>query len=290
MEAREVDRITQLLQRMKQERAQTRPHPSQPEEDEDDQVMPSRYVKEDFSSDDLGEVSEDSQEEEEAMQPQIRAPRTNSLRAFERPAVMAESSDDEEEEVEDPRTKLAKRMEELRARRQMLGPPARVQTEVQRPLQSEKAREVEEDREERKESLQADLSDQSDQEEVDFRPATAQPKRPSTSRIPITPSFIHTPSTKPKRTDPVSLYQQRQREWQNNKFLKANKENAREGRKLKLAAYSQRPSFQVVHERPPVPKQGYVAPHEKRRDDLRLQTRARMAAPVALNRPQTAKS
>jgi len=287
MEPKEVDRITQLLQRMKQERAQTRPPPHQPEEDEDDQVMPSRYVKEDFSSDDLGEVSEDSQEEEEVIQPPIRAPRTNSLRAFERPAVRSESSDSEEEEVEDPRTKLAKRMEELRARRQMLGPPARVQAEVQRPLQSEKTREVEE---EQKESLEADLSDQSDQEEVDFRPATAQPKRPSTSRIPTTPSFIHPPSSKPKRTDPVSLYQQRQREWQNSKFLKANKENAREGRKLKLAAYSLRPSFQVVHERPPVPKQGYVAPHEKRRDDLRLQTRARMAAPVAFKRPQTAKS
>lgn len=287
MEGKEVDRITQLLQRMRQERAQARPPPSQPEEDEEDQVMPSRYVKADLSSDDLGEVSEDSQEEEEVIKPQIRAPRTNSLRAFERPAVMTESSDEEDEEVEDPRTKLAKRMEELRVRRQMLGPPARVQAEPQRPMQVEREREVEEDQ---KESLQADLSDQSDQEEVDLRPATSQPKRPSTGRAAVPSSIIRASAARPKRTDPVSLYQQRQREWQSNKFLKANKENAREGRKLKLAAYSLRPSFQVVHERPPVPKQGYVAPHEKRRDDLRFQTRARMAAPVALARPQTAKS
>lgn len=281
MEAVGVDRITQLLQRMRQERAQMRTYSEQADEEDEDPVMPSRYVKPQQYTDDLEDLSEDSGEEEEPVRPPIRAPRANSQKAFERPRVLEESSD--EEEVEDPRVKLNQRMEELRARRQMLGPPARVQAE---PPRAPKVPEQEEDREELK--LSEDQDDLSDSDPVDLRPATSNPKRPSTGRMPV--SFIHTPTRKSKRTDPVSLYQQRQREWQSNKFLKANKENAREGRKLKLAAYSTRPSFQVVHERPPIPKPGYVAPHEKRRDDLRFQTRARMAAPVDLKRPQTAKS
>ncbi|OMJ82589.1 hypothetical protein SteCoe_16635 [Stentor coeruleus] len=85
------------------------------------------------------------------------------------------------------------------------------------------------------------------------------------------------PIVKKKKNDTVALYQLREKEWKSNAFLKSNALTTREGRKLNLAAGNYIKDFEVkkkdVHE---FIRNNFTAPHEKRRDDIRFQTRIKM--------------
>lgn len=155
------------------------------------------------------------------------------------------SEEEEEEEEEDSeeiaRQRIKKRLDELKTRKTKLGPPMRVK------------------------------NDQSD-EETTRKP----PTRPTTAKV--IPSYIPSPQVKKRKNDPVALYQQRQKEWKSNSFLRSNTMNTREGRKLNLKTNNHAKNFELnkkkdVHE---YIRQTFTAPHEKRRDDVRFQTRVKM--------------
>jgi hypothetical protein len=168
-----------------------------------------------------------------------------------------EEEEEEEEENEEQRDKLLQRLEELRQKKQLLGPPGRVKKQDSKSEAKAKVLE---------------------------RPQTARPvPKPAESRpvtaLPRTPSLIlSTPSKKTPKTDRVALFQQRQKQWKSQPFLAANSDSNRQGRKLNLAPHKHMKDFAVVklksvHD---YIRNDYVAPHLKRRDDIRLSTRAKM--------------
>lgn len=159
-----------------------------------------------------------------------------------------QSSDDDEQQ----RDKLLQRLEELRHSKKLLGPPGRVKKQ-------EGSREIQKPQ----------------------RPQTAKPikaARPS-SALPRAPSMIlSTPTRKTSKIDRVALFQQRQKQWKRQPFLAVNTDGNRQGRKLNLAPHKHAKDFQVqklksVHD---YIRTDFVAPHMKRRDELRLSTRAKM--------------
>ncbi|CAG9330508.1 unnamed protein product [Blepharisma stoltei] len=247
MENKRIGDIDRLLQKLKEENNQYRnskklqeeieenkenPDYRQDEEEEED-YLPSRYKR---------EPSYHSESEEEEGEEQDEDQEENSGREDIREA---ESEDEElsEEEEEDTREKIRKRLEEIRKKKNQLGPPVRV----------EKA------------------------QEAPQRPHTAKPQiyRPQSAKFPKTPSFFATPiTTKKKKSDPVALFNQRQREWKSNAFLRSNTLNTREGRKLNLNPPQK--DFEVVKASHDYRKNNYVAPHEKRRDDIRNITKMKM--------------
>lgn len=158
-----------------------------------------------------------------------------------------EDSDEEVDSEEEARERLKKRLDELKNRKTKLGPPVRVK----------------------------DTKQEEDSEEEQPSPKAKPPTRPTTAKV--IPSYIPSPMVKRKKNDPVSLFQQRQKEWKANTFLRSNTLNTREGRKLNLASTNHPKDFEVkkkdVHE---YIRNNYTAPHEKRRDDIRFQTRVKM--------------
>jgi len=107
------------------------------------------------------------------------------------------------------------------------------------------------------------------------RPGTAKAPRPSSARTLKTPSVMYSQTPRKKKTDPVSLFQQRQREWKSNPFLKAN--TNKQGRKLNLAPSNFQKDFYLVKNKNVHDyRYTYKPPHEKRRDDVRLNTRMRL--------------
>jgi hypothetical protein len=91
------------------------------------------------------------------------------------------------------------------------------------------------------------------------------------------PCYIPSPMVKKKKNDTVALFQLRQKEWKLNTFLKTNGLTTREGRKLNLGTGNYVKDFEIkkkdVHE---FIRNNFTAPHEKRRDDIRFQTRIKM--------------
>ena len=153
-----------------------------------------------------------------------------------------ESSEEDEDSEEIARERIKKRLDELKTRKTKLGPPVRVK----------------------------------DEEEDSEPKQRTQISRPTTAKV--IPSYIPSPQVKKKKNDPVSLYQQRQKEWKANSFLRSNTMNTREGRKLNLKTNNHAKDFELnkkkdVHE---YIRQTFTAPHEKRRDDIRFQTRVKM--------------
>ena len=73
----------------------------------------------------------------------------------------------------------------------------------------------------------------------------------------------------------MALFQQRQQDWRNTAFLKSGS-NLKEGRKLNLSQYSARRPFKTIRHSQNVPRPTYVAPHEKRRDDVRYEMRMKL--------------
>lgn len=108
-------------------------------------------------------------------------------------------------------------------------------------------------------------------------------KRPQSARAasstPRTyyPSFILQEKKSQKRTDLVHKHQQMQNQWDRCKFLASSKENPLQGRKLKLYEKLREPDFVIVHSKTvhDYKRPSYIAPHEKRRDQLRFMTRVR---------------
>lgn len=161
--------------------------------------------------------------------------------------ITEESSDESSEDSSEAKKRLKKRLDDLKNRKTNLGPPVRVK------------------------------ENRSSSEESTPPPKVNRPiSRPTTAKV--VPSYIQTPAGKKKKTDPVALFQQRQREWKSNSFLKSNNLNTREGRKLNLAPSYHQKNFELnkkkdVHE---YIRNDYTAPHEKRRDDVRFNTRVKM--------------
>lgn len=162
MENKRIGDIDRLLQKLKEENSLYRnskkqePYESkQLEEDEEEEDhLPSRY-KAEYSSESESHEGQEGQEDIE--------------------------EESEESSEEDAREKIKKRLEEIRQRKNQMGPPARV----------EKAR------------------------DENARPQTAksQISRPQSARILKTPSYYGTPvQNKNKKTDRVAMYQQRQKE------------------------------------------------------------------------------
>lgn len=91
------------------------------------------------------------------------------------------------------------------------------------------------------------------------------------------PCYIPSPMFKKKKNDTVALFQLRQKEWKLNTFLKSNGLTTREGRKLNLGTGNYIKDFEIkkkdAHE---YIRNNFTAPHEKRRDDIRFQTRIKM--------------
>ena len=212
----------------------------QDEEEEPETLLPSRYMKPTFKSEqeEYSDAERNSQEYQASQE--------------------EEEEEEAESEDEDPREKLRKRLEEIRSRKEKLGPPGRI---VQNSIPQSSS-----------------------------RPSTSKPRpttakstasfKPKTSRvIPSTPSYKAPPApAKLKKSDPVSLFHQRQQEWNRSSFLRANKEQNRQGRKLNLNPSQFRKDFEPIkstsiHD---YIKNDYVAPHLKRRDDLRFSTRMKM--------------
>jgi hypothetical protein len=154
------------------------------------------------------------------------------------------------------RDKLLKRLEELRHNNKLLGPPAR----STRRTSKKDAKKVE-----RPQSAKPLAKSK-----PGARPASALRRTPS--------ALLSNPSKRGPRTDRVALYQQRQRQWRSQPFLASNLSCNRQGRKLNLAPHNHAKDFEVaklksVHD---FIRQDYVAPHLKRRDAVRMQTRAKM--------------
>ena len=164
-----------------------------------------------------------------------------------KPKTIQESDEDSSDVEEEAKQRLKKRLDELKNRKPNLGPPVRVQ----------------------------ENESSSEESTPPYKP-TRPASRPTTAKV--IPSYIQTPLGKKKRNDPVALFQQRQREWKSNSFLKANCHGTREGRKLNLNPNYHQKTFELskkkdVHE---FIRNDYKAPHEKRRDDVRFSTRVKM--------------
>ena len=220
------------------------------EEEEPPTLLPSRYMK----HSPVKELEEHSLLEDESEGYQSSQEDQHNLHS----------------DHEDPRETLKKKLDEIRTRKEKLGPPARI---IQHAVSS-----------------RPDSSKPVSSRPVSSRPVSARP-RPSTAKsitspkpqikryIPSTPSYKAPPQpAKLKKSDPVSLFHQRQQEWNKSSFLRANKENNRQGRKLNLNPNQFRKDFEVVknssvHD---YIKTDYIAPHQKRRDDLRFHTRMKM--------------
>lgn len=152
--------------------------------------------------------------------------------------------------------KLLQRLEELRNNNKLLGPPAKG-TRITSKKDAIKVERPQSAKPLAKSKPRA-------------RPASALRRTPS--------ALLSNPSKRGPRTDRVALYQQRQRQWRSQPFLASNLSCNRQGRKLNLAAHNHAKDFEVaklksVHD---FIRQDYVAPHLKRRDAVRMQTRARM--------------
>lgn len=162
--------------------------------------------------------------------------------------LINESEEDSSDEEEEAKQRLKKRLDDLKSRKTNLGPPVRVK----------------------------EIDSESD-ESTPPPPKVSRPmSRPTTAKV--IPSYIQTPVGKKRKNDPVALFQQRQREWKSNSFLKSNNLNTREGRKLNLGPSYHQKNFELnkkkdVHE---YIRNEYTAPHEKRRDDVRFNTRVKM--------------
>lgn len=177
-------------------------------------------------------------------------------REVERPIQETEEQESSYYE-EDQRGKLMQRLEDLRQKKNLLGPPGRVK-------KSEPKSEPKVLKAERPQTAKPTPS------KPETRPSTALPRAPSL--------ILSTPSKKTPKTDRVALFQQRQKQWKSQPFLAANSDSNRQGRKLNLAPHKHAKDFEVqklksVHD---YIRNDYIAPHMKRRDDLRLSTRARM--------------
>ena len=162
--------------------------------------------------------------------------------------VVNESEEEDSDEEEEAKLRLKRRLDDLKSRKTNLGPPVRVK----------------------------EIESESDGSTPPPPKATRPMSRPTTAKV--IPSYIQTPMGKKKKNDPVALFQQRQREWKSNSFLKSNNLNTREGRKLNLGPSYHPKSFELnkkkdVHE---YIRNEYTAPHEKRRDDVRFNTRVKM--------------
>ena len=185
----------------------------------------------------------DNEDDEEENPLQSRYRETKHERIYENETnQIEEDSDDEEDSEEQAKLRIKKRLNELKTRKTKIASMS-------------KAKNILED------------------EESKPKP---QISRPTTAKV--IPSYIPSPQIKKRKNDPVALYQQRQKEWKNNHFLKSNSMNTREGRKLNLVSSNHAKDFELskkkdVHE---FIRQNYTAPHEKRRDDVRFQTRAKM--------------
>ena len=198
---------------------------------------------------------QDNEEEEEYTNLPSRYREAESSKEAKKPEPKEEEEDDSNSDsnsVDDAEAKrrLQKRLEELKSRKKKLGPPQRVK-EPKFP------------------ELDANSSSS------DHKPR-APVTRPTTAKV--ISSYIPSPSLKKRKNDPVALYQQRQKEWKASSFLRANTLNTREGRKLNLAVSNHAKDFELskrkdVHA---YIRTDYTAPHEKRRDDVRFQTRAKM--------------
>lgn len=98
--------------------------------------------------------------------------------------------------------------------------------------------------------------------------------RPKTAK-PINKHLLST--KKLKKIDKLTLFLNRQQEWQSDGFLKTNKLNTREGRKLDLISRLKQRPFEVSKKKANLYEpNNYVPVHEKRRDDLRFTTRIKM--------------
>jgi hypothetical protein len=219
MDSKRIEDIERLLQKMREENMQYRENkqnlytkPIENDEDEEENSLPSRYreaipEKSKRSSESIEENSEDDYSDEESTQ------------------------------------KIKKRLDELKNRKNKLGPPLRVKEDQERPK--------------------------------------IPVSRPTTAKI--IPSYIPSPQIKRKKNDPVALYQQRQKGWKSNTFLRSNTSNNREGRKLNLVPSNHAKDFEITKKKTVHGHtKTYTAPHEKRRDDIRFQTRVKM-----MNGPET---
>lgn len=164
-------------------------------------------------------------------------------------AVYCEDSDSEEIVKEKSKKRLKRKSFDAKAKKNKLIPQPRVK--------------------ESKQSL-----DQK-KEAVKSAKKKAENVRPKTARV--VSCGKPSPTLKKKKSDTVALFLQREKQWKADCFLKTNLLDTREGRKLNLALGSLK-GFEVykkkdVHE---FIKNEFVPPHEKRRDDVRLQTRAKM--------------
>jgi hypothetical protein len=226
MDSKRIEDIERLLQKMREENLQYRENKQnlysktlENDEDDDDFVIESRY----------------------------KEPKKEKLPEKDEKFQIVQESEEESSDVEEKaKERLKKRLDELKNKRNNLGPPVRVKEDSS--------------------------SSDSTPPNKPVRPLS----RPTTAKV--IPSYIQTPFGKKKRNDPVALYQQRQREWKSNSFLKANNLNTREGRKLNLNPSYHQKTFELnkkkdVHE---FIRNDYTAPHEKRRDDVRFSTRVKM--------------
>lgn len=139
-----------------------------------------------------------------------------------------------------PRNDYETRLNEVRKRKNKLGPPVKVSKEPG----------------------------------ITKRPVTAQP-RPLGARVPKqVPVFPVAPLSK-RKNDPVSLYQQRQNDWKAALFLRSNG-HLKQGRKLNIPVPKK--PFQARRVKPMFVKNEYQPPHEKRRDEVRNETRQKLTS------------
>lgn len=87
------------------------------------------------------------------------------------------------------------------------------------------------------------------------------------------PSVLYSPVPKSRKGDLVQLHKQHLRQWASSPFLQATRLCAREGRKLNLHSFNYQPTFLPTKLKVHYIPSTYQAPHEKRRDSLRLSTR-----------------
>ena len=224
MDNKRIEDIERLLQKMREENMQYRENKNnlysktfENDDDDDENNLPSRYREND--------------QERKEKKPEVKIQNYD------------ESSEEEEDSEEIARERIKKRLDELKTRKNKLGPPVRVKDE---------------------------------EEEDEVPKQRIQISRPTTAKV--IPSYIPSPQVKKKKNDPVALYQQRQKEWKASSFLRSNTMNTREGRKLNLKTNNHAKNFELnkkkdVHE---YIRESYTAPHEKRRDDVRFQTRVKM--------------
>ena len=225
MDNKRIEDIERLLQKMREENREYRENkqnlyvkPTDNEEEEEENNLPSRY--------------REAEQEKNPKKQEIKTQEDEN------------SSEDDQDSEEEARQRIKKRLDELKSRKNKLGPPVRVKDE-----------------------------EDSNNEEPIYRPIVS---RPTTAKV--IPSYIPSPQVKKRKNDPVALFQQRQKEWKANSFLRSNTLHTREGRKLNLTTSNHAKDFELSKKKDvhAYINQPYVAPHEKRRDDVRFQTRVKM--------------